>query len=119
MTQQNNDQIIKSKKMQQVLIDKFFVPANAKEEFIQRMNYNGEFIKKLPGFVKGEVYENTDDNGNITCVTVNVWEKEVFFEKTKDAVQVEFKRIDFNPAVFYQRLHIKLERGIYQPMVNK
>ncbi len=52
--QENNNQIIKSKiekNMQPVLIDKFFVPANAKEEFIKQMNYNynSKFIKKSSG----------------------------------------------------------------------
>lgn len=104
--------------MQQVLIDKFFVPANAKEEFIQRMNYNSEFITKLPGFVKGETFEQTDENGNFICITVNIWEKETFFNKAKEAVQAEFKRIGFIPTEFYQRLNIKLERGTYHPMDN-
>lgn len=104
--------------MQQVLIDKFFVPANAKEEFIQRMNYNSEFIKKLPGFIKGEAFERTDEDGNFMCVTVNVWEKETFFNKAKEAVQAEFKRIGFTPNEFYHRLNIKLDRSTYHPIVN-
>ena len=104
--------------MQQVLIDKFFVPANAKEEFIERMNYNSEFITKLPGFVKGEIFEQMDENGNFICVTVTIWEKETFFNEAKEAVQGEFKRIGFFPNEFYQRLNIKLERGTYHPMVN-
>ncbi len=104
--------------MQQVLIDKFFVPANAKEEFIERMNYNSEFIKKLPGFVKGETFERTDEDGNFMCVTVNFLENDAFFNKAKEAVQAEFKRIGFFPNEFYQRLNIKLERGTYHPMVN-
>ncbi len=53
--------------MQQVLIDKFFVPANAKEEFIQRMNYNSEFITKLPGFVKGKTFERIAMKMKILC----------------------------------------------------
>ncbi len=98
------------------LIDKFFVPANAEEEFIQRMNYNRKFIKTLPGFIKDDVYEQTGENGNLIIVTIATWENEDAINKAKEAVQAEFKRIGFNPFEFYQRLEIKLERGIYRSL---
>ncbi|MEO7488194.1 MAG: hypothetical protein ABIU77_13880 [Ferruginibacter sp.] len=102
--------------MQQVLIDKIAVPANAKEAFIQRMNYNRDFIKKLTGFLKDEVYEQTDESGNLICTTIAVWENADALKKAKETVDAEYKRIGFNAAEFCERLNIKFERGIYQPM---
>ncbi len=95
------------------MVDKFFIPQNAIREFTQQMTYNRDFIKKLPGFIKDEVYEQNDANGNLTIITVAIWQSPNNLDYAKDAVKAEFKRLDFNPAEFYKRLDIKMERGLY------
>ena len=115
---QNNHQNQQSKneqQMKQVLIDKITVPASAKEEFIARMNANRAIIKKLPGFIKDEVYEQQSDNGDTVFVTMATWENAASINKAKVTVQEEYKRIGFNLPEFCQKLNIKIERGIYQP----
>jgi heme-degrading monooxygenase HmoA len=102
----------------QILIDRFFVPENSIEEFIQRMNYNRSFIKNLSGFIKDEVYQQIDEEGNLTIITIAIWKNQESLSNAKNAVQAEYKRIDFNPADFYQRLNIKLERGIYNEWIE-
>ena len=97
----------------QVLIDKFFIPKNSIEEFTQRMNYNRNFIKKLAGFVKDEVYEQTDDEGNKLIITITQWKNEVSINNAKNAVQTEYKKTGFNAPEFFQQLNVKAERGIY------
>ncbi len=94
-------------------VDKFFVPKNSIEEFTQRMSYNRNFIKSLSGFIKDDVYEQKDNEGNLTIITVAVWQSQENLNNAKIAVQAEYKRIDFNPVEFYQRLNIKMERGLY------
>ena len=95
-------------------IDKFFVPENSIKEFTERMNYNRNFIKDLPGFIKDEVYEQKDEKGNLTVITVAVWQSQDNVNYAKSAVQAEYKRIGFNPLEFYQHLNIKMERGLYK-----
>lgn len=94
-------------------IDKFFVPKNSIEEFTQQMSYNRNFIKNLSGFIKDNVYEQKDEAGNLTIITVAVWQSQDKLNNAKSAVQAEFKRIAFYPVEFYQRLNIKMERGLY------
>ena len=94
-------------------IDKILVPAAAKQEFTERMNLNRAFIKQLAGFVKDEVYERRDEQGNFIYITVATWENEEALKKAKDAVQAEYKREGFNPAAFFERLKIVMDRGIY------
>ena len=94
-------------------VDKFFVPENSIEEFIQRMNYNRGFIKNLQGFIRDEVYEQKDEEGNLTIITIAVWQSQEDLSNAKSIVQDEYKRIDFNPIEFSKRLNIKMERGIY------
>lgn len=97
-------------------IDKFVVPARAKEEFINRVNYNRAFIKNLPGFIGDNAYKSIDANGNMLITTVAVWEDETALNKAKEAVQAEYKRIDFDPIEMAKRLGITLDRAIYKAL---
>ena len=100
--------------MRQILIDKFFIPKNAFEEFLQRTAYNRDFIRHLHGFVEDAAYQRTDENGNLIFITVAVWESQDVLEKAREVVQAEYKRIGFNPAELFSRLNITLDRGTYQ-----
>ena len=104
--------------MQQIFIDKFIIPKNAKQEFTERMNFNRDFIKNLPGFLGDTAYEREDENGNTICITVANWENEDALNQAKVAVQAEYQRINFNPAELLTRLHITMERDTYQPVGN-
>ena len=94
-------------------IDKFLVPANAKTEFMQRVNFNRNFIKKLPGFIEDAAYERTDEKDNIIFITIAVWENEQAVKKAKEAVQAEYKRQGFDLAAMLERLNITIDRGVY------
>jgi heme-degrading monooxygenase HmoA len=100
--------------MQQIFIDKFRIPQQAKQEFTEKMNINRVFIKNLPGFIQDSAYEREDEDGNIICITVAIWESEQALNNAKTAVQVEYERIGFNPAELLIRLDITMERGIYE-----
>lgn len=95
-------------------IDKFSIPKKSIEEFKKQMNYNREFIKALSGYESGEAFEQTDSEGNLSILTIAVWENQDKLNEAKMVMQTEFKRIEFNPVEFYQRLNIKLERGLYK-----
>jgi heme-degrading monooxygenase HmoA len=101
-----------------IFIDKFFVPANAKSEFIHRMNINRSFIKTLPGFIRDDVYVRHDEEQNLVCITIAVWESEEALAKAKLAVQAEYKREGFDPAAMIERLNIKMDRAVYKKLEN-
>lgn len=94
-------------------VDKFFVPKNSIKEFTQRMKYNRNFIKNIHGFIRDEIFEQKNEDGNLTIITIAVWQSHDELNNAKSIVQAEYKRIDFNPVEFYQRLNIKMERGLY------
>jgi predicted ester cyclase len=102
----NNDQVI--------FIDKFIIPASAKDEFIKQTSYNRNFIKNLPGFVRDNAYESSDDKGNILFTTTAVWENQDALNKAKEAIQADYKRIGFNPAELLKRLGITMDRAVYK-----
>lgn len=100
--------------MKQIFIDKFTVPQHAYGEFVQRMNYNRNFLRTLSGFVEDTAYERTDENGDVIVVTVAIWAGQEALENAKEAVQTEYKRIGFNPAEMLARLNITMDRGTYK-----
>jgi heme-degrading monooxygenase HmoA len=102
-----------STERKQVLFDKFLIPKNSIEEFTQKMNYNRNFIKKLPGFVADEEYEQKDDEGNLSIITITQWINEISLNNAKNEVLSDYKKTGFNPSEFFQRLNVKAERGIY------
>jgi heme-degrading monooxygenase HmoA len=102
--------------MQQIFIDKFIIPQTSKNEFLERMNINRNFIKKQPGFVGDSAYERTDENGNLVCVTIAIWENENVLKSAKEAVQAEYKKQGFNLAAMLERLNITIERDAYTKM---
>ncbi|MBC9911411.1 ester cyclase [Chitinophaga varians] len=95
-------------------IDKFTVPAQAVAEFTERVNYNRSFIRQLEGFITDKVYQHQEENGQIAIVTVATWKNQGSLDNAKAQVMEEYKRIGFEPAAFYQRLGIKMDRGVYQ-----
>ena len=100
-------------------IDKFFVPAAAINEFYERMSINRNFIKGLPGFIEDEVYEYTDDNGNLICITIANWENREALNKAKETVQAEYKKQRFDPAEMFKRLNIVADRGVYTELKDR
>jgi len=113
--QQNNKKVM----TQQTLIDRFIVPQPAIDTFMQRVNYNRNFIKKLPGFIHDAAYQRRDEKGNLIFVTVAVWENETVISNAKAAVQAEYRKIGFNMPQFLEQAGIIIERGIYEEVEEK
>jgi hypothetical protein len=94
-------------------IDKFFVPAPAIGEFMERMTKNRTLLKTMPGFIHDDAYSYKDKDGNLICVTIAAWKDHHAIEKAKQAVQAEYKREGFDMPAMLSRLHITIDRGVY------
>jgi heme-degrading monooxygenase HmoA len=97
-------------------IDKFTVPPQAIEEFTGQLQQNPNIIKKLPGFVRHDVYQRRDESGNLICITVAEWESAEALENAKKAVKATYEEENFDPAKMFERLNITADRGIYSVM---
>jgi heme-degrading monooxygenase HmoA len=100
--------------MQKVLIDKFVVPEESKAQFLERSRTVQSFIKTLPGFVEGFLYEKKDGESRYNYVTAAVWESEDAFENASKAVAAEHKRQGYDPQEARKKLRIESERAIYE-----
>lgn len=99
--------------MEIVLIDKFIVPEESKVAFLTEVRKSSAFLRTLPGFIEGFVYERADGRSH-NVVTTAVWKDEEAFQNAKESAAEEFQRIGFNPAEIMRVLKVEIERGIYR-----
>jgi heme-degrading monooxygenase HmoA len=99
--------------MQKVLIDTFTVPKESKAAFLERARMVQSFLKRLPGFVEGFLYEQTDGESRFNFVTTAVWEDEGTYEDARKVVAAEFEKTGFTRQETQRALKIESERGIY------
>ena len=100
--------------MEVVLIDRFIVPEESKMAFLTEVRKSSAFLRTLPGFVEGFVYENTDDGSRHNIVSTAVWKDEDAFQNAKKRAAEEFQRIGFNPPEIIKKLKVEIERGVYR-----
>jgi heme-degrading monooxygenase HmoA len=62
--------------MEKVLIDEFIVPEESKAAFLEGARKVQSFIRTLPGFVEGFIYEKKDGETHHNFLTTAVWESE-------------------------------------------
>ena len=99
--------------MELVLIDTFTVPEESKAEFQQAAATAQTFIRTLPGFVEGFIYEQMNGESSINILTTAVWKDEEAFETAKKAVLAEYQRIGYDPQVTRKKLGVEQTRSIY------
>jgi heme-degrading monooxygenase HmoA len=104
----------KESSMQKVLIDQFVVPEESQAPFLEAARKSQNFVKTLPGFVEGFLYEKRDGKSRFNFVTTAVWESEEAFENAKKAATAEFKRLGLNPRETMERLEIERGRAVYE-----
>jgi heme-degrading monooxygenase HmoA len=97
-----------------VLIDKFSVAEESKTAFLAEVRKCSAFLRTLPGFVEGFVYESTDGGSRHNIVTTAAWKDEDAFQNAKKKAAEEFQRIGFNPPEIMRRLKVEIERGVYR-----
>jgi len=71
------------------------------------------FMKPLPGFVEGFIYEQRAGTSQHNVLTIAVWEDEQAFENAKQAVASENQRQGINPQEVTKQLGIEFTRAVY------
>lgn len=100
--------------MERVLIDMFIVPEESKAAFLDGARKVQSFIRTLPGFVEGFLYEKKDGESRYNFLTTAVWKNEEAFENAKRAVAIEFQKQSFNPQETRNKLKIESVRSTYE-----
>lgn len=100
--------------MEIVLIDKFVVPEESLAAFLQAVRQSAAFLRTLPGFVEGFVYEKREGDSRHNVVTTAVWQDEEAYQNAKKAAAEGFKKIGFNPPEIMKSLRVEMERAVYR-----
>ena len=100
--------------MEKVLIDAFIVPEESKAAFLEGARRVQSFLKTLPGFVEGFLFERTDGESRYNFLTTAVWKDEDAFESAKRTVALEFKKQGFDPQETRRKLKIESVRSTYE-----
>ena len=95
-------------------VDKFVVPAAAREEFLGRVFQTHEVLRKQPGFVQDFLLEQVSGPGEFNIVTIAEWESEDFVAGARAAVEALHRSTNLDPQQLFSRLGIKADLGNYQ-----
>lgn len=107
-----NQTVNKSKRIYRA--DKFIIPFEAREEFIDKVRKTHELLRTLPGFIQDFVLEQFAGPGEFNFVTIVEWESSEYVEKARAAVMALHQEMNFSPQEMFTRLGIKADLANYQ-----
>ena len=98
------------------MIDTVTVSASNKDALIAKAGESTKFLRALPGFVEGYIFDKIAGDGRFNVITTAVWKDQVAFEDAKKAAAEEYRRIGFNPQEIMAKLDVTIERAVYRRM---
>ncbi|MBB3590131.1 heme-degrading monooxygenase HmoA [Rhizobium sp. BK529] len=97
-------------------IDKFVVPAAAREEFLVNVMMTHKVLEAQAGFIGHEVLEQIAGPGEFNFVTIARWESADVVEHVKAAVAAAHSAANFDPQEMFARLGIRADIASYKPV---
>src|SRR3546814_14120219 len=88
-------------------VDKFLVPDEAREEYLQNLRATHELLRKQPGFVQDFVLEPASGQSGFNFVTIAEWASQGAIDAARLAVPVLPRDIDHAPPVLFARPGVK------------
>lgn len=97
-------------------VDKFIVPAAAREEFLGKVMMTHKLLEAQEGFIDHRVLEQVSGPGKFNFVTIAEWENTEVVERARAAVTAAHKDANFDPQEMFSRLGIRADIGSYKPV---
>lgn len=95
-------------------VDKFVVPSQARDEFLEKVRKTHQLLRTLPGFVQDLLLEQSSGPGEFNFVTIVEWDSSTSIENAKAAVMAMHKETNFAPQEMFARLGISADRANYR-----
>jgi heme-degrading monooxygenase HmoA len=97
-------------------IDRFVLPASARDEFLARVRQTRELLQAQPGFVRDYLLEQPAGADRVNIITFVEWDSVDRVEHVKAAVQAMHREAGFDPRDMFERLGVGAEMGMYRPV---
>ena len=95
-------------------VDKFVVPAHAREEFLARVHETHETLRTQAGFLRDAILEQTSGPGEFNFVTIVEWENSDAIEGARRAVAALHQKMKFDARAMINRLEIRADIANYK-----
>lgn len=95
-------------------VDKFVVPAAAREEILAKVRTTHELLRLQQGFVQDFLLEQFSGPGEFNLVTIVEWESQAAIDNVVPIVKAARERIAFNPHEMIARLGVRADIANYQ-----
>jgi len=97
-------------------IDKFVVPASARDEFLMNMVRTHALLQAQEGFIGHSVLEQVVGSGEFNFVTIAEWENVEVFEQARVAVAAAQATATIDQQDMFERLGIRADIAGYKPV---
>lgn len=94
-------------------IDKFVVPASARDEFWANVRRTHAVLRDQPGFLEDTLLEQHSGPGRFNVVTIVKWSSEGDLATARSAIERSHHAVNFQPAEFFERVGIEADLGNY------
>ena len=94
-------------------VDKFVVPAEAREEILGKVRMAHELLRLQQGFVQDFLLEQFSGPGEFNLVSIVEWESQAAVDNVVPIVKAA-QRIAFNPQETIARLGVRADIANYQ-----
>jgi heme-degrading monooxygenase HmoA len=106
---------LKTKKAMEkkIVVGKIEVPAKSIEAFRKQVHVTPNYLKTLPGYVAGEMYEMTDDSGTLHVLSITTWDNDESYKNAQQKLSAYYKEINFDRMAFREKLQIAADYALY------
>lgn len=97
-------------------VDKFVVPDQARDEFLQRVRDTHDILRRQPGFIRDAVLEQVAGPGKFNIVTIAEWRSQAAVDAAREVVAAEHARSGFDARATVARLGVEADIANYRPV---
>jgi heme-degrading monooxygenase HmoA len=95
-------------------VDKFSVPRQAREEFLEKVRATHGLLRSQAGFVEDAILEQASGPGEFNFVTIVEWENAEAMEPARRAVAALHEQMNLDPREMFTRLGIRADLGNFK-----
>ncbi|MGR6430247.1 antibiotic biosynthesis monooxygenase family protein [Rhizobium sp. PAMB 3174] len=94
-------------------IDKFSVPAAARDEFLVNVQRMDRILNQMEGCLGHRILEQVSGPGEFNIVTIAEWESEAALSKARETMAEAQAAMNFDPKELIARLSIRADIANY------